>query len=156
MSAGLTSAGSTVEAQGRLQEALEYFQRARALREAVGEDSLTAGSLINIADVLDEQGKLEEADALYRQALTLREEAGDPAGVARACYAMARSLWRRGQRADAIPWTERAMTLYRDESMFPEAIRELERLASIFQEMGDKPRAEQYRKDASALRAQQG
>ena len=48
------------------------------------------------------------------------------------------------------------MTLYRDERMFPEAIRELERLASIYQDMGDKERAAQFRKEASALRAQQG
>ncbi|MGH2390954.1 MAG: tetratricopeptide repeat protein, partial [Chloroflexota bacterium] len=116
---------------------------------------LVAGSLINIAEVLDEQVTIEEADGLYQQALAFREAAGDPAGVARACYSMARSLWRRGKREEAVPLIERAMTLYREERMFPETIRELERLASIYQDMGDKGRAEQYRKEASALGAQQ-
>ncbi|HEY8287349.1 MAG TPA: tetratricopeptide repeat protein, partial [Chloroflexota bacterium] len=104
------------------------------------------------ADVLDEQGKLEEADALYLQALALREAADDQAGIARACYAMARSLWRHEKREEAIPLIERAMTLYREERMLPEAIRELERLASIYQEMGNKERVARYRQEAEELR----
>jgi len=49
---------------------------------------------------------------------------------------------------------ERGLQLYRDAGMRRETIRELERLASCYQELGQPDKAKQYRKEATTMRAQ--
>jgi tetratricopeptide (TPR) repeat protein len=66
--------------QGRLEEAMAYFQRALAIDEgAFGSDHPTvANRLNNLGSVLRDQGRLEEAMAYFRRALVIDERALGP------------------------------------------------------------------------------
>ena len=70
----LTSIGCVLEQQGRLQEALEYHDRARATYQLVDPNSQNmAASFNNIAIVLQIQGKSAEALELFSRARTIQE-----------------------------------------------------------------------------------
>ena len=65
---------------GQLQDALQYYQQALPIQEAVGDQAGLATTLNNIGVVYDGLGQLQDALQYYQQALPITEAVGDRAG----------------------------------------------------------------------------
>ncbi len=150
----LNELGRTYEGQNRLSEALDHYTRALALRTQTEDRIGRSEALGNCATVLDQQGQVEEAREMFAQAQALAEETGDPEACARAYFVIARSRWRRGDRAGSVDFLEKNVAQYRDAGMRRETVRELERLASSYVEIGQPEKAKAARREAELLRKQ--
>lgn len=80
LSTTFNNLGSVLRDQGRLIEAMDYFQRALAIDEkASGSNNpIVANRLNNLGSVLRDQGRLEEAAAYFQRALAIDEKALGP------------------------------------------------------------------------------
>ena len=67
---------------GEKQKALEYYNQALPLRQAVGDQSGEAATLNNIGRIYDSLGEKQKALAYYNQVLRLDRAVGDPGGEA--------------------------------------------------------------------------
>ena len=97
----LNNLGEGARAQGKLDEARDYYRRAvAACRERTDPQVLTV-ALINLAFVEDAQGRGDEALAYLREAILLAERLGDRHEVALALLGVASVLARRDDAATA-------------------------------------------------------
>jgi tetratricopeptide (TPR) repeat protein len=73
----LNNMGNVLQKQGKLDEALELYEKSLALKQKSvgGNHSTVADSYNNIANVLQEQGKLKEAIVIYKKSLAIKKNA---------------------------------------------------------------------------------
>ncbi len=142
---------------GRLDGALDTYERALPLVREVGERSAEAAGLLNMAAVYSELGRSEEALAIRRQGLVIAVELGD---VYLECAARANislALHDLGRHPEAVEaselavatakgiddryWSARAHALHGRAlggiGRFDEAVRELESAREVIVEFGD-------------------
>jgi tetratricopeptide (TPR) repeat protein len=74
----LNSIGVVYLEKGSLDQALEYFERSKAIREKMGARAGLAWVLNNIGIIYEKQKKLIEAEQVYAQVVTIFEEVGSP------------------------------------------------------------------------------
>jgi class 3 adenylate cyclase/tetratricopeptide (TPR) repeat protein len=95
------SLGAFAYFDGRWNEAIAWYRRARAARVKTGDPVNTAFGDANIAEILVDQGHLVEAEELLREAVAVWTAAGDPAGRAFAQRLLGLVAARTGRPADA-------------------------------------------------------
>ncbi|MEQ8871308.1 MAG: tetratricopeptide repeat protein, partial [Roseovarius sp.] len=78
----LNNIGSVYDDLGEKQQALEYYQQALPLSQAVGDRAREATTLNNIGLVYSDLGEKQQALEYFQQALPLRRAVGDRAGEA--------------------------------------------------------------------------
>ena len=101
---------------GRWNEALEFFERARQVFVRIGDDTNATVAEQNIADVSSDQGRMEEADVLFRKVLEVRRRAGNPLEIAEAASFLGRHGARMGSFDEARALLEEARSLYAAEN----------------------------------------
>ena len=74
--------GEVYDLRGNYEKALDYFDRALAIREKIGDQAGLAGSLDTVGNVHFRRGNYEKALEHYRRALAIREKIGDQASIA--------------------------------------------------------------------------
>jgi tetratricopeptide (TPR) repeat protein len=153
-SVALNELGRTYEGQNRLAEALSQYRRALELCKQTENALGVVEALGNCANILDLQGEADEARELFSQLFTLAEETGDHEACARAYFVAARSLWRHGDRAGSVAYLEKSVAQHRESGMRRETMRELERLAASYGEIGQTDKAKAALGEAELLRAQ--
>jgi tetratricopeptide (TPR) repeat protein len=146
--------GRTYEGQTRLDEALDHYRRALELCRHTENSSGLAEALGNCANILDLKGEVEEARDLFDQSLEIAEQSGDHVARARAYFVVARSLWRHGDRAGSAVYQEKNVAECRAAGMRRETIRELERLAATYVEIGQPEKAKAAKQEAGLVKAQ--
>lgn len=108
----LNNIGSTLYPQGRVEEALSYFEDALALAE---NSVVKADMLQNCATLYDELGRSpDKVGAYYDQALAIYREENDNSGIALV-------LLKKGLRLDAKGQYEAAMSMYQEAQQLIEA-----------------------------------
>jgi tetratricopeptide (TPR) repeat protein len=107
--------GIVLRDQGKLAEAMTYFQRALALDEKVlvSDDPALATRLNNIGSVLRDQGKLAEAMTYFQRALALDEKSlgSDNPAVATRLNNLASVLRDQGKLDEASTYLRRALSI---------------------------------------------
>jgi tetratricopeptide (TPR) repeat protein len=150
----LSELGKTYEGQKRLDEAVDHYQRALQLRRRSEDRIGLAEALANCANVLDLKGETDEARELFNQSLEIVAEVGDHGARAHAFFVAARLLWRHGDRARSVEYLEKEVAECRAAGMRRETIRELDRLAASYVEIGQPEKAKAAKSEADVLRAQ--
>ena len=98
----LNSLGVYAHAQGRWDESVELYERARAAWEHSGNHWAASFAITNRAEVLSDQGRYEEAEALFRAALRVARASHSAGRVADVSVHLARLLGRRQEFDEAL------------------------------------------------------
>ena len=78
----LHTIGSSQEAQGNYEEALEYELKALSIREKLSDQLKIANTLNNIGIIYDERGDFKDALGYYHQARKIYEDANEQSKIA--------------------------------------------------------------------------
>lgn len=112
LAAVLSNTGGIAYVDGRWDDALKLFERARAADLKVGDEPNVAFTDENIADIRSDQGRYDEAEPLLRAALDLRRAGGIPHEVARTAGLLGRLEARVGNFGEATELLEEARGLH--------------------------------------------
>jgi tetratricopeptide (TPR) repeat protein len=108
----LNNQGGHAYLDGRWDEALDLFERARQAFAMIGDETNATVAEQNIADVSSDQGRLNDAEPLFRKVLEVRRAAGNPFEIAEAASFLGRQKARMGSFAEARALLEEARSLY--------------------------------------------
>jgi predicted ATPase/class 3 adenylate cyclase len=104
----LNNLGGFAYYEGRWNEAVDLYARARDAREKTGDAVNAAFGTANIGEILSDQGRLDEAEPMLREALNVWRAAGDLPGVAYAMGQLGRVAARAGRHEEALALFEEA------------------------------------------------
>jgi tetratricopeptide (TPR) repeat protein len=93
----LTNLGVNAYHEGRWDEALDLYERARVASEQAGDEIGAAFNLNNVAEIRLEQGRLDEAEQLLREVLATWRASGFAFGIGVALRNLGRIEMRRGE-----------------------------------------------------------
>lgn len=108
----LNNLGVDAKEEGRWSDALDLYERSRAVRDQAGDVMGAATAMVNIAEILLDQGHLDRAEALFRQALRSFRRISYPVGVAVATSYLGRLAARTGQHREAAALLDEARTRF--------------------------------------------
>jgi tetratricopeptide (TPR) repeat protein len=108
----LNNQGGHAYLDGRWDEALDLFERARQAFATIGDETNATVAEQNIADVSSDQGRLDDAEPLFRKVLEVRRAAGNPFEIAEAASFLGRQKARMGSFAEARALLEEARSLF--------------------------------------------
>ena len=106
--------GMAAQARGRLEEAEDWYRKALAIKEELGDRpgmSITYHQLGNAAYL---RGRLEEAEDWYRKALTVSEELGNRPHMSITYHQLGMTAQRRGRLDEAEDWYRQSLTIKED------------------------------------------
>lgn len=106
----LNNIGVTAYEEGRLDDALDAWQRSMEACERAGDSVGAARQRNNIGEVLSDRGQFEEAEALFRRALAVFQDTNYALGLAYARSNLGRVATRRGRMDDAATLLHEALT----------------------------------------------
>jgi tetratricopeptide (TPR) repeat protein len=98
--------------QGRWDEALRLYERARQARERVGDPVNAAMATLNIGEILSDQARFDEAERCFHEALRVWRAAQHQEGVAFATSFLGRISSRTGTFDDAMQLFAEARALF--------------------------------------------
>jgi tetratricopeptide (TPR) repeat protein len=105
----LSNLGVYALGEGRLNEALDLFGRARAARQRAGDVVGEAAAMNNAAEALLDQGRANEALALLEPAMHLWRSAGHPLGIIIGLASLGRALAFLGETDRAVSLLDEAI-----------------------------------------------
>ena len=129
-SASLGNMGNAYQIQGKLKEALEYYQQALTIHRKIGNKEGEANALGNIGNVYQTQGKLKEALEHHQQALDIHRKIGKKEGEASVLGNMGNVYQIQGKLKEAFQHYRKALDIHRE-------IGSKEREASVLGNMGN-------------------
>ncbi len=143
--------------QGDYDAAIDFFNKSIDMQNAVGLPPRHANRSFPMggkAEVLRRQGRYDEAEVLLREALAIREESFDPGHrlILELKSGLGATLSGKGEHAEAIVMLVEAYDGFLD-SRGPEyggTRTAAERLASVYEQMGDEVNAARYREAAES------
>lgn len=115
--------GFVSQVQRELDDALDWYARARAAAKRCGDRALQGSALRNSADVVQLQGDLHRAGRIRLTARRMLEEAGDEDGVVRAIAGAASQALHSGRLDEAEALCREAIERSRDVPTVPDAHR---------------------------------
>jgi class 3 adenylate cyclase/tetratricopeptide (TPR) repeat protein len=98
--------------QGRWDQAIELYERARDARLRVGDPVNAVIAALNVGEILSDQAKFDEAERCFRQALQVWRAAGHQEGVAFATSFLGRIATRKGEFDEALRLLRDARALF--------------------------------------------
>jgi len=142
--------GAGLLAEGRLDSAVAYLERARTLATAVGDVRTQANAVVALAGVSEDTGDLAAARQRYAEARALQDRIGDTRGMAAGYNNLGLLAQRVGDLDEARRQFEAALALNRRDGRDEVAATNLVNLAGLASLAGDFARAEQLYQDALA------
>ncbi len=136
-SRALRAAGHLVALAGRSRGCPAMYERGLAVAREIGDQSLTAVLLNNIANVLRQQGSLAAALKTYEESLAISREIGDRSSVALILNNMAIGLRVQGDLAGAKKNYLEALAIRRDIGEKAGMAATLNNLANLMSDEGD-------------------
>lgn len=100
--------------EGRWDEAVAWYERARAAWERAGDVVHMAIATNNLGEVASDRGRLAEADALFEHALQVWRTSSFPAGLGLATSNLGRSRTRAGRPDEATALLDEARRIFQD------------------------------------------
>jgi tetratricopeptide (TPR) repeat protein len=110
----LNNMGTEAYFQGRWSEAVSRYERARTLRERVGDAEGAAVMTNNIAEILSDQGRLAAAEAMFQDVVRVFRGSRTGMMTGLAMSNLGRVASRSGRFDEARAWFDRAAAQLRD------------------------------------------
>ena len=152
----LHNIGYIYRQQGQLDTALDFYQRALALKKQVGNLADIARSLDNIGGIYDSQGQLDTALDFYQRALALTEQVGNPADIALSLNNIGSIYNAHGQLDTALDYHQRSLALFEQVGNPDDIALSLNNIGYIYRQQGQLKMALDYYQRVLALTEQVG
>jgi class 3 adenylate cyclase/tetratricopeptide (TPR) repeat protein len=136
----LNHMGISAYYQGRWNDALDFYDRARTAWVKAGDVANAMFGTVNLGEILSDQGRLGEAEPMFREALRVWQAAGDESGVFYVLSNLGRAAARAGRHADALELLRQARELSRKVGSQAEVMETDARIAECLL-LGDEARA---------------
>jgi class 3 adenylate cyclase/tetratricopeptide (TPR) repeat protein len=122
--------------QGRWDDALAFYEKARDQWERAGDLPWAATISANVAEILSDRGQLEEADQMGREALRILRGAGLKSAIAFGLNIVGRVACRSGRYAEALELLEQARAVNHEIGDQPEELESDVRIAECLAMQG--------------------
>jgi tetratricopeptide (TPR) repeat protein len=122
--------------QGRWDDALAFYEKARAQWERAGDLPWAATITANVAEILSDRGQLEEADQMGKEALRILRGVGLKSAIAFALNILGRVACRSGRYEEAIELLEQARAVNHEIGDEPEELESDVRIAECLAMQG--------------------
>jgi tetratricopeptide (TPR) repeat protein len=122
--------------QGRWDDALRFYEKARDHWSRAGNLPLVATTSANVAEILCDRGQLDEAERLVREALRISEGVGMRSAIAFALNVLGRVACRSGRYDESLEVLQRARNVNHEIGDQPEELESDVRIAESFAMMG--------------------
>ena len=126
---------------GEWEDALELYERSRALRERLGDVTNAAIQMNNIGEIRSDQGHLEHAERLFHEVERICDAAGHRLAATVAHANLGRAAGRAGRLDEAEILLTQALGVFRDMHASSFALEAKVRLAEVELLRGDRPDA---------------
>jgi len=103
--------GITAQARGRLDEAEDWYRKALAIKEELGNRRSMATTYHQLGIIAQRRGRLDEADDWYHQSLAIKEELGDRPAMAITHHQLGITAQSRGRLDEAEDWYRKALAI---------------------------------------------
>jgi class 3 adenylate cyclase/tetratricopeptide (TPR) repeat protein len=133
----LNNLGMRAYYEGRWDEALELYQRARVALERIGADIDVAFTSCNIAEILCDQGHLRNAASLLHEARRVWRATGDRSGVAFVESLLGRVLYRGGDGEAGLALLEDVRSAFQELGSQHDVLNAEARIAECLFSLGD-------------------
>ncbi len=143
-SAALNTLGVAQKVQGNYSEALEYYQRALAIRQEIGDRSGVANTLNKIGNVYSRVGDFPKALDHYQQNLTINEEIGNQVGISNATNNIGLLYYAQDDYPTALEYLEKSLAMDQKIGKKYGIASSLNNLGIITSDMGDYATAQDY------------
>ena len=147
----LNNIGTVYNSLGEKQKALDYLERALALRQAVGDRGGEATTLNNIGSVYSDLGERQKALDYYSRALPIFQATGDRGGEATTLNNFGNVYSDLGERQKALEYLERALALSQAVGDRRGEARTLNNIGNVYSSLGEKQKALDYLERALTL-----
>ncbi|HLQ61658.1 MAG TPA: tetratricopeptide repeat protein, partial [Candidatus Acidoferrales bacterium] len=149
---GLGALGRVAHHQGDLPAARLAYSEAIQLSRRRGEDSVAAGTLVNLANIAEEQGDYSGARAGFEESLAFFRAADNRYGVGVVTNNLGNLLFDQGDVGAARPLLEESLAVRRESGDLYGAATSLGNLAYVCLELGDLERARRLAEESLELR----
>ena len=109
----LSSIGTIAHHQGNDAEALDYYRKSLAMREASGDKEGSSDTMMAIGTIHTSQGTHAQAQEYYQKSLAIKEAINDKDGTADVLLNIGIDFKKQGDYAQALRFAERATALAR-------------------------------------------
>ncbi len=147
----LTNIGAVYDSLGEKQQALDFYNQALPLIQAVGDRSGEASTLNNIGTVYNSLGDKQQALDYYNQALPLRRAVGDRGGEAAALNNIGAVYSSLGEKQQALDYYNQALPLSRAVGDRGGEAGTLNNIGLVYDSLGEKQQALDYYNQALPL-----
>ena len=148
--------GITAQQRGRLDEADDWYSKALAIEEELGNRPGMALTYHQLGRTAQDRGRLDKADDWYRKALTIFEELGNQPGMALTHHQLGMTAQHRGQLDEAGDWYRKALTIEEELGNRPGMARVYHQLGITTQRRGQLDEADDWYRKALAIEEELG
>ncbi len=113
LSVSLNNIGYIYKQKGKIETALDYYNRALKMQKKVGDKSRMAQTLNNMGVIQQNQGKISSALESYYHALKLQEELNDSLGIASSYFNIGSLHYRLEDYDMALSYYQKALKVYK-------------------------------------------
>ena len=143
--------GITAQNRGRLDEAEDWYRKALAIKEELGNRPSMANTYRQLGMTAQARGRLDEAEDWYRKALAIDEELGNRPHMAITCHQLGRTAQDRGRLDEADDWYRKALAIEEDLGNRPHMAATCHQLGITAQDRGRLDEAEDWYRKALAI-----
>jgi CHAT domain-containing protein/Tfp pilus assembly protein PilF len=129
---------------GEKQKALEYYDRALPLLQAVGDRRVEAATLNNMGYVYDSLGEKQKALEYYDRALPLLQAVGDRGGESATLNNIGGVYYLLGEKQKALEYYDRALPLFQAVEDRDGEATTLNNIGLVYSSLGEKQKALEY------------
>lgn len=151
IAAALGNIGAGLYLHAKLDSAVPYLERSRALAQTVGDHRTAVNALNALGSVAKDHGDLPRAHSMYSRALELRSRIGDMRGAAADHNNLGLVSAELGQLDDARAHYEEALSIARAHALHEPAAAALINLANVASVQGEYAEATRRYHDALAI-----
>ena len=152
----LNNIGNVYRRLSDYDRALEYYEKALALNEELGNKDGVAASIGNIGIVYEKLSLFAKALEFYVKALALREEVGNKGGAAITIGNIGVVYFKLSQYANALEYYEKALALDKELDNKDGVARHTSNIGQVYNSLSDYPKALEYYQKALALHEELG
>jgi tetratricopeptide (TPR) repeat protein len=148
--------GWIAQDRGQLDQAEDWYRKALAIWEELGDRPGLAASYHQLGGVAQGREQLDQAEDWYRQTLTIEEELGDQPHLAGTYHALGMVAQDRGQLDQAEDWYRKALAIWEELGDRPGLADTYHQLGMVAQNRGQLDDAEDWYLESLAIEEELG